>query len=84
MFSFYSSISRLLGSNTQTLKSTESYVSLYPNMNREHIYSDMVLSSEFSSNKIISKNDCGETIILEYLKHDKTFDKYSPKFFKYK
>ena len=75
MFSFYSSKSRLLGSNTQTLKSTESHVSLHPNM---------MLSSEFSSNKIISKNDSGETIILEYLKHDKTFDKYSPKFFKYK
>ena len=80
MFSFYSSISRLLGSNTQTLKSTESYVSLHPNT----IHSDMMLSSEFSSNKIISKNDSGETIILEYLKYDKTFDKYSPKFFKYK
>jgi hypothetical protein len=75
MFSFYSSISRLLGSNTQTLKSTESYVSLYPNT---------MLSSDFSTNKIISKNDSGETVILEYLKHDKTFDEYTPKFFKYK
>mgnify|MGYP000501214738 CR=1 FL=1 len=75
MFSFYSSISRLLGSNTQTLKSTESYVSLHPNT---------MLSSDFSTNKIISKNDSGETVILEYLKHDKTFDEYTPKFFKYK
>ena len=80
MFTFYSSISRLLSSNTKTLKSTESYLPLHPNT----IHSDMMLSSEFSSNKIISKNDSGETIILEYLKHDKTFDKYSPKFFKYK
>jgi len=80
MFSFYSSISRLLGSNTQTLKTVESRVSLHSNT----IHSNMVLSSDFSTNKIISKNDSDETIILEYLKHDKTFDKYSPKFFKYK
>jgi hypothetical protein len=75
MFSFYSSISRLLGSNTQTLKSVESHVSLHSNT---------MLSSDFSTNKIISKNDSGETVILEYLKHDKTFDEYTPKFFKYK
>jgi len=71
MFSFYSSISRLLGSNTQTLKSVESHVSLHSNT---------MLSSDFSTNKIISKNDSGETVILEYLKHDKTFDEYTPKF----
>jgi hypothetical protein len=43
-----------------------------------------MLSSDFSTNKIISKNDSDETIILEYLKHDKTFEEYTPKFFKYK
>lgn len=80
MFSFYSSISRLLGSNTQTLKSVESHVSLHSNT----IHSNMMLSSDFSTNKIISKNDSDETIILEYLKHDKTFEEYTPKFFKYK
>ena len=38
MFSFYSSISRLLGSNTQTLKPTESHVSFHPDvMNKENI-----------------------------------------------
>jgi len=80
MFSFYSSISRLLASNTQTLKSVESHVSLHSNT----IHSNMMLSSDFSTNKIISKNDSDETIILEYLKHDKTFEEYTPKFFKYK
>jgi len=80
MFSFYSSISRLLGSNTQTLKPVESHISLHSNT----IHSNMMLSSDFSNNKIISKNDSDETVILEYLKHDKTFEEYTPKFFKYK
>jgi hypothetical protein len=77
MFSFYSSISRLLGSNTQTLNPTESHVSFHPDvMNKENIYSH--------TNKIVSKNDTGEIIILEYSKHDKEFVHYKPKYFKYK
>jgi|TARA_R100000742_G_C4203772_1_gene32112 hypothetical protein len=85
MFSFYSSISRLLGSNSKKLNTTESYTSLYPNINiKENVYTDMMLSPDFSKDKIISKNDVGEVIILEYSKHDKTFRDYRPKFFKYK
>jgi len=85
MFSFYSSISRLLSSNSKKLNTTESYTSLYPNINiKENVYTDMMLSPDFSKDKIISKNDVGEIIILEYSKHDKTFRDYRPKFFKYK
>jgi hypothetical protein len=85
MFSFYSSIYRLLGSNTQTLKPTESHVSFHPDViNKENIHSDMMLSPNFSMNKIVSKNDTGEIIILEYSKHDKEFVHYKPKYFKYK
>ena len=77
MFSFYSSISRLFGSNTQTLKRTESRVSFHQDvMNKENIYSH--------TNKIVSKNDTGEIVILEYSKHDKEFVHYKPKYFKYK
>ena len=77
MFSFYSSISRLLGSNTQTLKRTESRVSFHQDvMNKENIYSH--------TNKIVSKNDTGEIIILQYHKYDKTFSHYRPKFYNYK
>jgi hypothetical protein len=85
MFSFYSSISRLLGSNTQTLKPTESHVSFHQDvMNKENIHSDMMLSQIFSTNKIVSKNDTGEIIILEFSKHDNEFVHYKPKYFKYK
>ena len=42
-----------------------------------------MLAPDFSRDKIISKNDNGEIVILEYSKHDKTFVHYRPKYFKY-
>jgi len=78
MFSFYSSISRLLSwNNTDTLTSKKSCSSLYPKVT-EVINQ---VSPDSFMNKIISKNDVGEIIILEYPKYDKTFDHYKPKYF---
>jgi len=79
MFTFYSSISRLLSwNNTGTLTSKKSCSSLYPKVT-EVINQ---VSSNSVMNKIISKNDVGEIIILEYNKHDKTFVHYRPKYLK--
>lgn len=85
MFSFYSSISRLLsGNNTDTLTSKNSCSSLYPKITEVKNHLDTMLAPDFSRDKIISKNDIGEIVILEYSKHDKTFVHYRPKYFKYK
>ncbi len=85
MFAFYSSVSRLLSwNNTNTLTSKSSCSSLYPNVTEVKNQLDTMLTPDFSRDKIISKNDVGEVIILEYSKHDKTFVHYRPKYFKYK
>ena len=85
MFSFYSSISRLLsGNKTDTLTSKNSCSSLYPKITEVKNHLDTMLAPDFSRDKIISTNDTGEIVILEYSKHDKTFIHYRPKYFKYK
>ena len=86
MYAFYSSVSRFLGVKTKSLKSIESHTSIHPSQNKEPetVYADIMLTPDFSKGMIISKNDEGETVIIEYPKHDKTFRDYRPKFFKYK
>jgi len=85
MFTFYSSVSRLLPWNkTNTLKTENSCSSLYPTVTEVKKQLDTTLAPDFSRDKIVSKNDVGEIVILEYSKHDKTFIHYRPKYFKYK
>ena len=43
-----------------------------------------MLSPNSSRDVFMARNDANETIIVEYSKHDKTFNHYRPKFFKYK
>jgi len=73
MFSLYNSVCRLLSPNPQEFKkSFDSTV----NVNKTpYIDTD---SSKYS--EIVSMNDAGEVIVLEYNIHDKTFVQYRPKF----
>ena len=85
MFTFYSSVSRLLPWNKADM-----VISKNPSTPVEHTATeiknnlDMMFSPDSSRDVIKTTNDAGETIILDYSKHDKTFDHYRPKFFKYK
>ena len=78
MFTFYASVCRLLSPNPQELKKSYSYTSLNSNSNVEKTpYIDTVYSKY---SEIVSMNDAGEVIVLEYNKYDKTFVQYRPKF----
>ena len=74
MYTFYNSVCRLLYSSKSNLD----------NISKDSLYNDIMLSSENTNDIIISVNDAGERVILEYNKHDKTFVHYRPKYFKYK
>ena len=85
MFTIYSSVSRLLSWNkTDVVISKNSYKSVDPAVTEIKNNLDMMFSPYSSRDVIETTNDAGETIILEYSKHDKTFDHYRPKYFKYK
>jgi len=85
MFTIYSSVSRLLSWNkTDVVISKNSYKSVDPAVTEIKNNLDMMFSPDSSRDVIETANDAGETIILEYSKHDKTFDHYRPKYFKYK
>tara|TARA_Y100000817_G_C16710452_1_gene478999 strand:- start:255 stop:512 length:258 start_codon:yes stop_codon:yes gene_type:complete len=85
MFTFYSSVSRLLSRNkTDVVISKKPYKSVDPTVTEIKNNLDMMFSPDSSRDVIKTTNDAGETIILDYSKHDKTFDHYRPKFFKYK
>ena len=74
MYTFYNSVCRLLYSSNTNLD----------NITKTPSYSDMMLSPKNTNDIIISVNDAGERVILEYNKHDKTFVHYRPKYLKYK
>ena len=74
MYTFYSSVCRLLYSSKSNLD----------NITKPPSHNDMMLLPENTNDKIISVNDAGECVVLEYNKHDKTFVHYKPKYFKYK
>lgn len=85
MFTFYSSVSRLLSRNkTDVVISKKPCKSVDPTVTEIKNNLDMMFSPYSSRDVIETTNDAGETIILDYSKHDKTFDHYRPKFFKYK
>ena len=74
MYTLYSSVCRLLYSSKSNLD----------NITKTPSHNDTMLSPESANDKIISVNDAGEYVVLEYNKHDKTFVHYRPKYFKYK
>tara|TARA_B100000401_G_scaffold427738_1_gene359612 strand:+ start:993 stop:1250 length:258 start_codon:yes stop_codon:yes gene_type:complete len=85
MFTFYSSVSRLLSWNkTDVVTSKNMCVSIDTTTTEIRNHLDTMLSPDSSRDVIKTTNDANETIILEYSKYDKTFNHYRPKFFKYK
>lgn len=78
MFTFYASVCRLLSPNTQELKKSYSYTSFDSNVNVEKTPYIDTENSKYS--EIVSMNDTGEVIVLEYNIYDKTFVQYRPKF----
>tara|TARA_B100000530_G_C15917307_1_gene471776 strand:- start:942 stop:1229 length:288 start_codon:yes stop_codon:yes gene_type:complete len=82
MFTFYSSVSRLLPWNKADM-----VISKNPSTPVEHTVTeiknhiDTMLSPNSSRDVFMARNDANETIIVEYSKHDKTFNHYRPKFF---
>ena len=73
MFTLYASVCRLLSPNPQEFKK-----SFDSNVNIEKTPYIDTESSKYS--EIVSMNDAGEVIVLEYNIHDKTFVQYRPKF----
>ena len=73
MYTLYSSVCRLLYSSNSNIH----------DITKQHSYSDITLSPESTYDKIVSVNDSGERVVLEYNKHDKTFSHYRPKYFYY-
>ena len=74
MYTLYNSVCSLLYPSKSNLD----------NITKPLSYSEMMLLPENVNDRIISVNDAGERVILEYNKHDKTFIHYRPKCFKYK
>ena len=70
MYTLYSSVCRLLYSSNSNLH----------DITKQHSHSDTTLSPESTYDKIVSMNDAGEVIVLEYNIYDKTFVQYRPKF----
>ena len=73
MFTFYASVCRLLSPNPHELKR-----SFDSNVNVEKTPYIDTENSKYS--EIVSMNDAGEVIVLEYNIYDKTFVQYRPKF----
>ena len=78
MFTLYASVCRLLSPNPQELKKSYSYTSFDSNVNVEKTPYINIQCSKYG--EIVSMNDAGEDIVLEYNKNDKTFVQYRPKF----
>lgn len=78
MFTLYTSVCRLLSPNTQEFKNSYSYTSFDSNVNVDKTPYIDTESSKYS--EIVSMNDAGEVIVLEYNIYDKTFVQYRPKF----
>ena len=78
MFTLYASVCRLLSPNPQELKKSYSYTSFDTSVNVEKTPYIDTECSKYS--EIISMNDTGEVIVLEYNIYDKTFVQYRPKF----
>lgn len=88
MYTFYNSVCRLLHSSKSS-KSSKSSLDNIPkdslrNISRDSLHNNIMISPENTNARIITENDAGERIILEYNKHDKTFAHYRPKYLKYK
>ena len=86
MYTFYNSVCRLLHSS----KSSKSNLDNIPkdslrNISKDSLHNNNIMISPENTNaRIITENDAGERVILEYNKHDKTFAHYRPKYLKYK
>ena len=78
MFTLYASVCRLLTPNPQELKKSYSYTSFDSNVNVEKTPYINTQCSKYG--EIVSMNDAGEVIVLEYNIYDKTFVQYIPKF----
>jgi hypothetical protein len=78
MYTFYTSVCRLLSPNPQELKKSYSYTSFDSKVNIEKTPYIDTECSKYS--EIASMNDAGEVIVLEYNIYDKTFVQYRPKF----
>ena len=88
MYTFYNSVCRLLHSSksSKSSKSSLDNISKSPlhNISKDSLYNNIMISPENTNSRIITENDAGERVILEYNKHDKTFAHYRPKYLKYK
>ncbi len=88
MYTFYNSVCRLLHSSkySKSSKSSLDNISKGPlhNISKDSLYNNIMISPENTNSRIITENDAGERVILEYNKHDKTFAHYRPKYLKYK
>ena len=88
MYTFYNSVCRLLHSSKSS-KSSKSSLDNIPkdslrNISKDSLHNNIMISPENTNARIITENDAGERVILEYNKHDKTFAHYRPKYLKYK
>ena len=88
MYTFYNSVCRLLHSSksSKSSKSSLDNISKGPlhNISKDSLHNNIMISPENTNARIITENDAGERVILEYNKHDKTFAHYRPKYLKYK
>ena len=76
MYTFYNSVCRLLHSSKSSKSSLD-------NISKDSLHNNIMISPENTNARIITENDAGERVILEYNKHDKTFAHYRPKYLKY-
>ena len=85
MYTFYNSVCRLLHSSKSSKSSLDNISKdSLRNISRDSLHNNIMISPENTNARIITENDAGERVILEYNKHDKTFAHYRPKYLKYK